>query len=73
MMLHNPYTAPGTYKHTGTDNVVVVTNVVTHSYVDGEMKLIAPLVVYRDLTTAGTNHIAYMMDLETFKTKFYQL
>ncbi len=73
MMMHNPYTAPGTYKHTGSDQTIVVTNVVTHHYFDGEMKPVRPAVVYRDLLSAGPNHVAYMMDLETFKTKFYQL
>ncbi len=71
--MHNKHLAPGTWKHTGTDAVVVVTNVVTHAYADGEMNPCTPLVVYRDLQTSGVDHIAYAMDIETFKTKFYQL
>lgn len=72
-MLHNPHLAPGTWKHGGTSHVVVVTSVVTYQYTDGEMKPLTPLVVYRDLLTTGHDHIAYSMDLEIFKTKFYQL
>ena len=64
---------PGTYKHTGSDAAVVVTNIVTHAYADGEMKPHTPMVVYRDLLSVGKDHVAYMMELETFKTKFYQL
>lgn len=73
MMMHNQHLAPGTYKHTGSGNVVVVTNVITHSYTDGDMKPITPMVVYRDLITTGIDHTAYLMDLETFKTKFDHL
>lgn len=73
MMMHNAHLEPGTWQHTGSDNVVVVTSVVTHHYKEGEMKPVPPLVIYRDLLATGHDHIAYMMDLETFKAKFIQL
>jgi hypothetical protein len=62
---------PGVWKHSGGKGTIVVSNIVTHLYSNGEMiELEDPQVVYRDLIINADKMVTYSMVLSEFKRKF---
>lgn len=62
---------PGVYRHRGTLVEVVVTELVTHEFVNSEqVELKEPRVIYRDLVQSAELYVTYSMFLNLFKDKF---
>ena len=67
----NEYLAPGTYTANDTNHIVVVCDVVNHTWNGAQQMQEAqpPIVVYREVIE-GKLHVRYSMSLDLFKTKF---
>lgn len=64
----------GPYEHVGTEDVIIVTDVITHGFEGGVVVEHADqLVVYRDLSPSQTNHVRYSMKVSDFKLKFRRI
>lgn len=65
------YIEPGTYKFKHSDQIVVVSEIVTHEFKDSQQQERSePLIVYRDLVQSVEKYVTYSMNKSDFQERF---